>query len=339
MNIHQWKGQIKKFNSEFGKHSEIRETWENNTLANMEMFKKERSIWNLEFKYYRAEEKAMVLVGASPCLERDVEKLKDLDDNFCIVCANSSLKFLLKNDIVPDYCICLDADEIDIPQHLDIDTDKVTLLASTAVSPKALKLWKGPIYFMPYYSVDKKTRLKIRRRLGNGVPGGGNSMTQAFYVVSIIFGSKTVIFVANEYCFDSRKGYYADKDAAKQEKLKTLYPAIDVLGRKRWTIPGHYNYVIWQEKICTDLCPPGFFVDTSFGLLGKDSKAIHNMDIEDAIAEIKQAFITRDRLNSAKTEKQRKTIIKEVSVKNEDSGVYRYNMHEQREKLLQLART
>jgi len=339
MNIHQWKGQIKRFNDEFAKHEPIREQWEKHTLANMHRYEKSNSIWNLEFSYYRETEKAMVLVGASPCLRKDVEKLKALDDNFCVVCANSSLKFLLKNDIIPDYCICLDSDDIDIPQHLDVDTDKVTLLARTAVCHEALDNWKGQIYYMPYYSVDKKTRLKLRRRLGKGVPGGGNSMTQAFYLVSVIFGSKTVIFVANEYCFDSKKNYYADKDAAKQETLATLYPVVDVLGRDRWTIPAHYNYVIWQEKACGDLGPPGFFIDTSFGLLGKDCDQIHLMDLTKAIDLVKGSFATRDRLNNAKTDKTRKKILKEVTIEDEKSDVYRYNVFEQRERRLQLART
>lgn len=340
MNFHQWRGQIRRFNEQFEQHSEIRKQWEKHSEENLCRFKKENSIWNLEFKYYRNKEKAMVLVGASPRLKKDVAKLKDLDDNFCIVCANSSLKFLLRNGITPDYCICLDSDDIDIPQHLDVDTDKVTLLASTAVSPKALDLWKGPIYFMPYYSVNVNLRKKIRRRLGKGIPGGGNSMTQAFYVVTVLFGSKTVIFVANEYCFDSKKKYYADEKAAKQEKLKLLYPAIDVLGRKRWTLPAHYNYTIWQEKVCSDLSPPGFFIDTSFGLLGKDCDKIHIMELSEAIQKVKDAFKVRDLLNTTKSKKKRKHILEEIiGDHGPKSDVYRYNLQEQHEQIMQLARS
>jgi len=338
MNIHQWRSQIRKFNEQFEHHTEIREQWEKNSEENLHRFNKENSIWKLEDAYLQGKEKAMVLVGASPCLKKDVKKLHDIDDNFCIVCANSSLKFLLRNGITPKYCIALDADDIDIPQHLDVDTDKVTLLASTAVAPVALDNWKGPIYYMPYYSVSRSLRAKIRYRLGRGIPGGGNSMTQGFYVVTVLFGSKTVLFVANEYCFDSKKNYYADTKAAKQEKLKTLYPAIDVLGRKRWTLPAHYNYVIWQEKVCTDLTPPGYFIDTSFGLLGKDCRAIHHIELSEAIEKVKEAFRMRDILN-AKNEKERIHILEQIRGQHGKSDVYRYNMHEQREKFMQLVRS
>lgn len=341
MNLHQWRTQIRGFNKEFAKHKIIRREWKKNTISNIKsgVFTRDKSIWNLEWKYYRQNEKAMILVGSSPCLRQDVHKLKEIDDNFCIICANSALKFLLKNGVKPDYCIALDSDEIDIPQHLDCDNKDITLLASTAISPKSLKKWKGPIYFLPYYSVEKELRLKIRRRLGKSVPGGGNSITEAFWIVSVIFGSKTVIFVANEYCFDDVKNYYADKKAAKQELLPTIYPCTDVKGRKRWTIPAHYNYVIWQEKVCTDLCPPGFFIDTSFGLLGRDCPAIHVMDLSAAIKKVKKAFEDRDRLNAAKTDEKKIKIIKELQPKHEPSPVFRYNMQEHRERLLQLARS
>jgi hypothetical protein len=338
MNIHQWKQQIKNFNASFEHHPEVRSQWNVNTLANLHRFKKENSVWNLEWKYYREKEKAMVLVGSSDCLTKDVKYLKNLGKNFCIICANSSLKYLLRNGIKPDYVITLDSDDIDIPQHLDIDRDDVTLLASTALCGKALDNWKGPIYFMPYYSIDKELRLKVRRILGKTVRGGGNSITQALYVASIIFGSKTVIFVANEYCFEGRKKYYADKKAAKQEPLKVLTSCVDILGRQKWTLPSLFNYAVWTEKICADLSPPGFFIDTSFGLLGKDTDAIHVMKLPEAIAKVNEAFKIRDKLNRAETNEKRESILRRVTIKNEPSEVYRYNMQEHRERLLQLAR-
>jgi len=280
----------------------------------------------------------MVLVGASPCLKDDVKYLKNLGDNFCIICANSSLRFLLSNGIRPDYCICLDSDDVDIPQHLDCDSKGITLLASSVVCKKALDNWKGEIYFMPYYSVPEKLRSKLRHRLGRSVFCGGNSMTQALYVASVVFGSKTVMFVANEYCFDAVKDYYADKTAAKQEPLNTIYPCVDYKGRERWTLPALYNYVIWTEKVCNDLTPPGFFIDTSYGLLGKDCRSIHVMPISEAVKKVKEAFEIKVRLNSAKNERQRKKIIKEITPKRDKSEVQYYNVFEHRERLLQLAR-
>jgi len=339
MNLHQWMHNIKTFNASFAKHDEIHDQWNVNTIANISRFHKNNSIWNLEGKY-REEDKAMVLVGASPRLSEDVEKLKDLDDNFCIICANSSLKYLLRHDIKPDYVICLDSDHLDIPQHLDIERDDITLLASTVLHPIVLDNWKGPIYYMPYYSIKKDLKQKVRNRIGKSVPSGGNSMTSALYVAIAIFGLRTVISVANEYCFDSKKNYYADKTTTKSEVLSTRYVAIDINGKERWTTPAHYVYVMWTEKICNDFSPPNFFIDTSFGLLGKGDSNIHIMDLSKAIAVVKGSFVVARDLTKAKTELERLKIVQEITPENDDkSEVYRYNMHEQRERILQFARS
>ena len=282
----------------------------------------------------------MILSGSSPSLKNDIHKFNELDDKFIIVCANSVLQFFVRNKIKPHYCICLDADEIDIPQHLDCDNKDITLLASSAISGKALDKWKGPIYFMPYYSCTTELRRKLSNRLGKSVMGGGNSISQALWVVSVIFGSKTVMFAGNEFCFDKVKNYYADPKAAKQEKMETIYPIKDVLGRERWTQPAHYNYALWIEKVCQDLCPPGYFIDTSFGLLGRDKDSvIHIMEFSEAIKKIKWSFDMRDKLNNTKNEIERLKILQNLKGKYDQSEVYRYNLSEHRERILQLARS
>jgi len=328
MNIHQWSNTIKTFNKKFEENRDVQDQWDVNTRENLPLFNKGNSIWNLEDLYSGEKEKAMILVGSSPTLEKDAPKLRNLNDNFIIICANSALKYLLKNGVKPHYVICLDSDDIDIPQHLDCDSRGITLLSSTVVSKIALDAWQGDIYFMPYYSINNDLKKKIRGKLGKKIPSGGNSITSALAVVSIIFGSKIVIFVANEYCFD--KAYYADKDSAKQEKLSTLYPAIDVNGNKRWTLPALYMYAIWTDKICNDLTPPGLFIDTSFGLLGKDNNAIWNKSIPEAIYTINQVFEGR---------KDGEQIASLGVVRHDKSEVLRYNLQTQREKLLQLARS
>jgi hypothetical protein len=318
----------------------LHQTWSKRTRENIPRFKKKNSIWTQDFKYYGENEKAVVIVGASPSLANDVEKLKDLDDNFIIMCANSSLKFLLKNDIKPHYVVCVDTDDVDIPSHLDIpNSEKITLLASTVVCGKALDNWKGPIYYLPYYSIEKELRDKVRRRLGRAVPSGGNSMTSAFYVASIIFGSRTVIFAGNEYCFDKVKNYYADTDAAKQEKLETRFPITDVLGRERWTLPAHYNYATWTQMMCNNLAPKGHFIDTSFGILAKDCNSIHVMYLDEAIKKVKWSFNMKDKLNNTKSEKEKSKILERIIGKHEQSQVYRYNVSEHIERILQLARS
>ena len=118
------------------------------------------------------------------------------------------------------------------------------------------------------------------------------------------------------------------------------YPIVDVLGRDRWTQPAHFLYAAWTEKIAADLSPPGYFIDTSFGILGRSKDSVINvMELSDAISRVKKALDDSKRLNEAKTDKARQKILKELMPKHDESKVYHYNMHENRERILQLARS
>ena len=92
MNIYQWKSQLKAFNAAF-EGVKPQQEWDDNTKANLPKLNKTNSIWKLKGMCSGTngnEEKAIVIVGASPCLKRDVEKLKQCDDNFIIISVNSA---------------------------------------------------------------------------------------------------------------------------------------------------------------------------------------------------------------------------------------------------------
>ena len=63
------------------------------------------------------------------------------------------------------------------------------------------------------------------------------------------------------------------------------------------------------------------------------------MGLSEAIEAVKESYVIAKRLNEAKSKIAQLKIIEEIKPKNEPSGVYRYNLHEQRERILQLARS
>ena len=172
---------------------------------------------------------------------------------------------------------------------------------------------------------DKKLKKQVRNKLGNSLKIGGNSATSALFISTMIFGAKIVIFVGNEYCFD--KEYYVDKNIAKQEHYETLYPIKDVLGRQRYTLVPLYTYAIWTMKVCDDLSPPGYFIDTSFGLLGIDFDKINVMPLEDAIEKVKDAFDKKRAIIDGSMKSS--DLIKGVN--NDRSDVRRFNVQSKRE--------
>jgi ethanolamine utilization microcompartment shell protein EutL len=91
--------------------------------------------------------------------------------------------------------------------------------------------------------------------------------------------------------------------------------------------------------MCDNLAPRGHFIDTSFGILGKDCKSIHVMYLDEAIKKVKWSFRMKDKLNRVKSEKEKSRIIERIAGKHEQSEVYHYNVSEHIERILQLNRS
>lgn len=295
MNIHQWRQYMRFTNDQHMELCNPQEMWSENTRRNLHRITKNRSIWRLDGLLKDEKEKAVIIVGASPCLKKDVEKLKDLNkDYFLIIVVNSALKYLLKHGVKPDFVIAVDGNPKNIVNHLDCDNKDLTLITSNAVAPEIFDVWKGKeIWWEPYYSIDKRLRPAIRSRLGRNVYSGGNAFTAAVSIAIGVFDARMVIFVANECCYDEK--YYVDKDSKwENPKLMTLN-CTDILGRQRRTNLPLHQYKVWLEFLCDNFPFEVTFVDTSLGYLGTDSKSIHSVEISEAIKRVQDSFKTRER--------------------------------------------
>ena len=262
--------------------------WSENTRRNLPRIKKKDSMYSYTNLYGGDNEKAIVLVGASPSLKDDVEKLKELDDNFVIIAANSALKFLIKHGIKPEYVIAIDGDKTNLVDHLDCDNKDMTLITSNAVAPEIFDVWDGKVIWTPYYSIDKELKSKVRYRLGKKISIGGNAMTTAAIVAYSIFHANIIIFVGNECCYDEQ--YYVDKKSKWEDGDKMVFKVHDSKGRERYTNLPLHLYAQWLEKMAHEAKDCNM-IDASFGILGaEENSGFHNVELSDIIQQVKDSF-------------------------------------------------
>lgn len=292
----QWKSSIEAFNN--GCIVPTGE-WDVNTEANLKRLNKKNSIWNLERAFVNPNDKAAVIVGASPCLKRDVDALKKCTKrDFAIFCVNSSLKYLLEHGVKPDFVVALDSDDHDIHEHLDVDSKDLTLIASNTLSPRVLDDWKGKIWFFPYLGMKKELRPKVTRKLGRSLPVGGNTLNTTVSIVVNIFGTRIVILVASECCYD--KHYYVDKKIARNNNAVTEFYVNDVDGNRRVTTTALFTYKTWIEEMAKHIHPHIKIIDTSFGILGKrdENSKIYIYKLSEIIGKVKEAADKKRSVNA-----------------------------------------
>ena len=272
--------------------------WDENTKINYPRIKKSNSVWNLFGLFLAPEDKAVVLVGASPSLARDAEKLRECDDDFRIISVNSALKFLLNKGVKPHYVIALDSDTPDLYEHLDVDSKDLTLIASNIVSPKVLDNWKGKIWFMPYYSLtDKKLQKRLRAKLGKTVYPAGNALGTALSLSVQVLGARIFVLVASECCYE--KNYYPSK-AIKRSNVKGVEWFIpDINGNERVTTSALHVYKLWLEMAAVNTYPYTKIIDTSEGILGVDKRSrIYTYELSEIIRRIKEANVKKREVQS-----------------------------------------
>jgi len=293
----QWRSSIKSFNDGC---SVPTEEWDANTKDNLSRLNKENSIWNFYRAFVNPHDKTAVIVGASPCLKRDIEALKRCTRrDFAIFCVNSSLKYLLEHGVRPDYVVALDSDDHDIYEHLDVDSKKLTLIASNVLSPRVLDNWKGKIWFFPYLGMpDKTLRPKVTRKLGGSIPVGGNTLNTTVSMVINIFGTRIIVLVASECCYD--KHYYVDKGIVRNNNKVTEFFVYDVDGNKRVTTSALFTYKIWLEEMAKHIHPHIKIIDTSMGILGKrdEKSAIYIYPLKEIIGKVKEAANKKREVNA-----------------------------------------
>jgi SAM-dependent methyltransferase len=294
MNPYQFRQAIQFFNKQHEDLGKPQEEWSKNTEANIHRYSKKDSIWTLKGILEGDNEKAVVVVGASPSLMGSLDELKSLDrEKFLLMCVNSSLKILLKHGIKPDYVVAVDGNPRSIIDDLDCDSEDLTLICSSNVCPGIFDVWKGKnILWLPYYSIRKDLKRKVRYKLGGSISMGGNTFSAAMSLAYIVFGAKIFVLVGNELCYDEQ--YYPHK-LSKWENPETLHFCVkDVNGRQRYTNLPLFQYKMWIEKMITELSDECIFYDTSFGLLGTDCNVIHILSLAETKIEIMNAFATRE---------------------------------------------
>ena len=215
-----------------------------------------------------------ILVGGSPAIEKNWEALKDLEDDFILVCCTTSLRFLLDHDLKPDYCVLVDAGE-HIVHDFDCDTTGITLITSPFASPKALAAWDGDIKF--YLLGGGKEYNELIKEDWKGQAdidiGGGNVLSTAYLWAYKYLGCRHFIVCGMSLCWYD--DYYLtgrEHGDAGQDSSAGKFFALDMNYKIANCTPVLWMYKTWLETYVKYAHKPeyaGSFINaTEDGILG-----------------------------------------------------------------------
>lgn len=149
----------------------------------------------------------VLIASAGPSLEGNLDLIKKNKDKFILVAVNTALRALLKNDIIPDFCVVAESFNIDY-QFKDLkNLDKVHFILHPRVTDF---IWKLPAQKYLYLTQTDGFSNWINDLTENKfhlLPSAGTVSLIAFYVATNVFKSKNIILVGQDLAFVDNKFY------------------------------------------------------------------------------------------------------------------------------------
>lgn len=254
-----------------------KDLWLENARANRDLIRQHG--WACEDLMDAHKGKTSILLGASPAIRKQIEDIKELqqDPDFVLIGISSGLQYLFDNDIKPKYVFIADADPMVKRFWETLDYSKtrdITLISNISTTPELIRKWQGPLKFLGIWTTIKKLDHKFRKWFPN--MNGNNEfffglMSQyntAAAMAFTVFGTKILIFVGNEFGFKDREAtYYADRSDLKDKFIRK--PHIDIYGNVYYTNYGLLSLKLILEDFLGKLAGDGWFFNcTEAGIFG-----------------------------------------------------------------------
>ncbi len=170
----------------------------NNTLKNLPFLELNNAL-NICFKSNTA-----MLVSAGYSLTKELNYIKELQNKAMIFAVDTSLKFLIKHGILPDYVFSVDPQYFTILHYMNLDSDKkIKVIADISTHP-ALRKIRG---IQLYYSPGKNPVIERKIKEDEIIDTSGGSVTN--YAINFLLkkGFKKIILIGLDLCFIDGKMY------------------------------------------------------------------------------------------------------------------------------------
>ncbi|MDY5123750.1 MAG: 6-hydroxymethylpterin diphosphokinase MptE-like protein [Treponema sp.] len=183
--------------------------WERNSLKNFDQMKKCRFVSSMK---NQITDKPFLVVGAGPSLEKIIPVLKTSKNHYVIVCVETALHFLLKNNIQPDFIILLDSqfwayrhiEGLKAPESILI-TDICACPAVFRFPCKEILLCSSPFHIGKDYETANK--------LDMGDLGTGGSVACSAWNFAVYCGAKEIFLAGVDLGFPQKQTHIKGSSA------------------------------------------------------------------------------------------------------------------------------
>lgn len=220
-----------------------------------------------------------ILVSAGPSLENNVKELQRAKDKALIVCVDSAVRYMLKENIFPDIIVTIDPRK-ELSLFDDQRIRDIPLVGVTDMSYKVLEKVQSKMLILA--SAKNPYIQKLYNEAGHqiGELESGGSVATTAYSLCRYLGFKRLILVGQDLALKDSQMYAGRQKLSMEDFQRELIEIEDVYGKNIYTTRDYYYYLKWFEQM-TDLYPQMQLIDATEG--GAKIKGTFIMTLQEAI--------------------------------------------------------
>lgn len=210
--------------------------------------------------------KPVIIAGAGPSLSKNINVLKEMRGDICLVSCLRNFAYFEDNGIKADYYVNLDAGEVTASEwckngkmnpeyYIKLSKDRV-LVSPVVGHPLLHRQWLGekkwfniPTNIHEYVELSKKV---LKKDLYFNV--GGNVLGACLYFAQAVLGAGSIIFIGADFSNSYQNKFYHSnaESVLEPDKFGTqnMMRVPDVFGVPVWTVPSYYGFKQWFDFIC-----------------------------------------------------------------------------------------
>ncbi|WP_069650361.1 motility associated factor glycosyltransferase family protein [Caloranaerobacter ferrireducens] len=219
------------------------------------------------------EKKPAIIVSAGPSLNKNVHLLKKVKEKAVIICVDTALKVLLKENIKPDLVISVDGDILNYEKFKGINYDDIPLVYTIKVYPDILKDHKGEKILFLLRDEEFIVRLFKELHVDPGYLSIGGSVATSAFSLAVQMGADPIIFIGQDLAYTGKKTHaegtmYDGRNKLDDQKSKSnkIYMTVkDINGQDILTDAGLYTFLVWFEKQIAEDKSEKMYIDATEG--------------------------------------------------------------------------
>ena len=218
-----------------------------------------------------------IIVAAGPSLDKNIHELKEAKGKSVIFAVDTAVKYLLKNDIIPDFIVTLDPKKS--LHHLsDPRCNEIPLISRIEARAENLQRNNKRIIFFNMEGYTAMLMHTVGKDTGR-FQSGGSVATGAFSICKTL-GFQTIILIGCDLAYSGKSTHAGGMIVDVSEAGRYLETVEDIYGNEIKTRYDWFIYLKWFEEAIA-LLKDGEVIDATEG--GARIKGTKLMTLKESI--------------------------------------------------------